>query len=188
MITKYSCNLKSIKSRNHNVIEYYKDWIDTDIQADLDPNRTGIVMIFQNISYNINIAASIRTHNAFLGNSVYIVGRRKYYCRGDVGTRHYEHVYHADTLQEVVEYLHSIGYKIYAVDNIMEYNPKNLLDESLPYKAAFVFGEENAGLSREEIELCDDMLYVQMYGSVRSMNVACCASVIEFEYSRQWRN
>ena len=69
----------------------------------------------------------------------------------------------------------------------MEYNTKLILDEKLPYKSAFVFGEEGPGLSQKDIELCDDMIYIGMYGSVRSLNVASAAAVIEFEYARQWK-
>ena len=78
--------------------------------------------------------------------------------------------------------------RIYAVDNIMEYNPKNILDIDFPKKSAFLFGEENTGLSKEELDLCDDMVYIEMFGSVRSLNVACAATVVEYEYSRRWRD
>ena len=187
MITKYSQGQMMIDSRKANVIDLYKKMRSDEIKADLQKNRSDVVLILQHIQYNINIGSAIRSNNAFLGKEVYVVGRRKYDIRSCAGTNHYENVYHADTLQEVIEYLHSLGYTIYAVDNIMEYNPVNLFDEELPKKSAFVFGEEGTGLSKEEIEMCDKMLYIGMYGSVRSLNVASAATVVEYEYSKQWR-
>jgi len=188
MITKYSYGQDKIQSKDANVIEQYKQSKTEEIRADLQSRRTDVVMILQHINYNINIGSVIRNNNAFLGKEVYIVGRRRYDKRGTAGTYHYEHVYHSDTLEEVVNYLHSLGYTIYAVDNIMDYNPVNILDEDFPKKSAFVFGEEGNGLSKREIELCDRMVYIQMFGSVRSLNVACAAAVVEYEYSRRWRD
>lgn len=186
MITKYSYG-QNIITGKENVIEYYKGQLAEEVRADLQPRRTDCVMILQHVNYNINIGSVIRSNNAFLGKEVYVVGRRRIDKRGTAGTYHYEHVYHSDTLDEVVDYLHSLGYTIYAVDNIMEYNPVNILDEDFPKKSAFIFGEEGSGLSKREIELCDKMIYIGMYGSVRSLNVACAATVIEYEYSRRWR-
>ena len=186
MITQYLFNdIPTGKSKN--TIDIYKSWMEKEIRADLDKRRTESILIFSNFQHNLNIACGIRSNNAFLGKSVYVIGKRRYDKRGSVGCHHYENVYHADTLQEVTEYLHSLGYTIYAVDNIMEYNPVNLFDEKLPKKSAFVFGEEGTGLSKEEIEMCDKMLYIGMYGSVRSLNVASAATVVEYEYSKQWR-
>lgn len=188
MITKYSYGQNKIISGNENVIDYYKGQLAEEVRADLQPRRTDCVMILQHINYNINIGTVIRSNNAFLGKEVYVVGRRRLDRRGSCGTLHYENVYHCDDLEEVIEYLHSLGYTIYAVDNIMEYNPENIADIRFPKKSAFLFGEEGPGLSKREIELCDKMVYIQMFGSVRSLNVACAATVVEYEYSRQWRN
>ena len=69
----------------------------------------------------------------------------------------------------------------------MEYSPINLMDVALPKRSAFVFGEEGPGLSRGAIDLCDNMLYIGMFGSVRSLNVAVAAGIVQYEYSRQWR-
>ena len=187
MITKYSYGQDTCNSEKANVIDYYKTWKTEEIRADLQENRSEAVMIFNNINYNINIGCAIRSNNAFLGKAVYIVGRRKYDKRSTAGMAHYEHVYHADTLEEVVDYLKHDGYIVYAVDNIDEYNPCNIMDINLPRKSAFVFGEEGPGLSAKDIILCDGMLSIGMYGSVRSLNVACAATVVQYEYCRQWR-
>lgn len=187
MITKYPYANDTIQSNRSNVIEYYRQWQTKEVRADLQKNRSDAIMIFQNISYNINIACSIRSNNAFLGKEIYICGRRKYDSRACVGTNHFENVYHADNLKEVIDHCHSLGYAVYAIDNIMEYNPINLMDMRFPQKSAFVFGEENAGLSQEDIELCDGMIYIGMYGSVRSLNVSVASGIILYEYTRQWR-
>lgn len=186
MIEQYGYGICECKSTKPNVIDFYQNWRAEDIRADLDARRTGIVMICENIGYNINIGCVVRSNNAFLGNSVYITGRRRVDTRSAVGCGHYEHVYHADTSIEVIEHLHKQEYVVYAVDNIEEYHPMNVMDVaySFPYKSAFVFGNEGVGLLPETIDACDEMVYINQMGSVRSLNVAQAAAIIEYEYSR----
>lgn len=188
MITQYSYGECVCKSNKPNVLDYYQKWKADEIRADLQKRRTDAIMIFDNIDYSINIGCGIRSNNAFLGKAVYVCGRRKYDKRSAAGTNHYENVYHADTVKEVIDHVHSLGYIVYAIDNIMEYDPINLLDVALPRRSAFVFGQEGAGLDRETIDLCDNMLFIGMYGSVRSLNVAVAAGIVQYEYTRQWRN
>ena len=170
-----------------NVQEIYKAHTQAEIRADLDERRTEMVSVFMNLSHDFNVASGIRSNNAFLGSEVYIVGRRQYDKRGCVGTYKYEHVFHADTLAELVDMLHGRGYTVFAVDNVPEFSPSSYWDVELPTKSAFVYGEEQRGLSSEDVSLCDACIYVEMPGSVRSLNVACAASVIMAEYSRRHR-
>lgn len=188
MIEPYTIHLSPHPDMSANVKEMYKSLTTAEIRADLDKHRTGLVNVFQNLTSDFNLASGIRSNNAFCGRKVYIVGRRKYDIRGTVGTRHYEHVYHADSFSEVLNQLHSDGYTVYAVDNVMDYHPKSIWDVKLPYKSAFVYGEEQRGLSDDVIRACDGMVFVENPGSVRSMNVACAASCVMMEYSRQHRD
>ena len=185
LISQYSYGLNQRASKNNNVIEIYKKWNADEVRADLNPKRSKLVNICQNLSGDFNIATIIRSNNAFLGSATYIVGRKKYDSRGCCGTNHYEHVYHADDFKEVVDKLHDEGYTVFAVDNWPQYHPKNLFDIKLPEKSAFCFGEERLGLSEDTISLCDDMVYINQVGSVRSLNVGCAASIIMYEYSKQ---
>lgn len=187
MITQYSYGMNQAASVNNNVIDRFKKWNAAEIRADLEPRRTDMVCIFENAGYNINIACGIRSNNAFLGREVYIVGRKRYDTRAGVGCNHYERVFHADDTQEVADKLHAEGYTIFAVDNIMECNPRNMWDVEFPEKTAFIFGNESEGITSDALGAADDMIYIQMDGSVRSLNVSCAASCVMAEYSRQHR-
>ena len=72
MIEQYSHGIHTEANLSNNVIERYKAWDAEEVRADLNPNRTELVTVFQNIGYNINIACAIRSNNAFLGKEVYI--------------------------------------------------------------------------------------------------------------------
>ena len=186
MITKYSYGQNVCQSAKNNVIERFKESCAAEVRADLMKNRSDMVLICENLDYNINIGSAIRANNAFLNKEVYVVGRRKIDTRSAVGMKHYENIYHADTVQEVVEKLHTEGYIVYAVDNVPEYNPQNIWDVDFPAKSAFLLGNEGDGITPESAALCDGCIYVQQYGSVRSLNVAQCAAVISYEYRRRY--
>ncbi len=188
MITQYSYGLNTKASQNNNVIDIYKKWNAEEVRADLQNRRTDLVNIVCQSRSDLNVSCVIRSSNAFLAKETYVVGRRRLDTRGAVGCNHYEKVFHADNLKEVVDKLHDLGYTVFAVDNIMECRPQNLWDAEIPRKSAFVYGNESDGLSQEDIELTDGMVYIQQDGAVRSLNVACAAACVMAEYSRRFRS
>lgn len=186
MITQYSYGLNTQASQNNNVVDIYKRWTAEEVRADLQEDRGGLVNVCLNLTHDFNKSSIIRAANCFLADSTYVVGRKRFDTRGAVGATHYEHVYHADTLGEVIDKLHEDGYHVFAVDNVMEYSPTSLWEADIPYKSAFVYGEESLGLSREAIEMCDSMVYVRQRGAIRSLNVAQAAACVMAEYTRRY--
>lgn len=187
-ITQYAVSLEPRNDMSRNVQDMYKRSLDAEIRADLFAKRSSAVNIIINSENDFNVATAIRTHNGFNGGELYIVGKRKYDRRGTVGTHNYSTIFHSPTHEEVFEKLRKDGYTIYAVDNMPEYNPTNIWDVEFPERSAFVYGTENAGLEKEVIDACDEMVFVEMYGSVRSFNLACTTAIVLGEYSRQHRN
>lgn len=174
-------------SAPRNVTNKYEGQTVAAIKEDLNQHRLPMVNICFNLTSDFNKSSIVRTNNAFLGDRVFLIGRKKFDRRGTVGTHHYENMYHETTFQPVWEQLKDEGYTIYAVDNIPEYNPRPVWEVDLPAKSAFVYGEEQTGLPLEAIKMCDDMLYIPQFGSVRSLNVGAAAAVMMGEYSRQHR-
>ena len=48
-----------------NVIDYYKEWENDQIKADLDTRRLPFIVGFENVSGAFNKASGIRNSNAF---------------------------------------------------------------------------------------------------------------------------
>ena len=187
MITQYSHGINTEANPSNNVIDIYKKWSAEEVRASLQPNRTSLVNICLNLDHGFNVGSIIRASNCFLAKETYVVGRKRFDARGGVGSKKYERVYHADTLDEVLEVLHPLGYTIFAVDNVEEYNPQNIFDADIPMKSAFVYGSEGDGLPKDAIDKCDEMVYIRQYGSIRSLNVAQAAACCMMEYSRRYQ-
>lgn len=184
-IEKYTTCTEILEGKSPNVVSYYAASTAAEIRADLQENRSQLVNVCMNLTSDFNKSSVIRASNAFLARSTYIVGKRKYDRRGTVGTHNYENIYHADELAEVVSLLKGEGYLVLAVDNQDKYNPVSMWDADIPEKTAFVYGEEQRGLSDEDIALCDGMVFIQQKGSVRSLNVAQAAACLMSEYTRR---
>lgn len=170
-----------------NVQSQFLNMEASQVKEALENGRSELVNICMNLTSDFNKSSVVRASNAFLCRETYMVGGRRYDRRGTVGMHHFEVLKHAETLEEVVDHLHSEGYVVYAVDNGPLLNPVALYDVDFPERSAFVYGEEQRGLSSEEIALCDEAVYIPQRGSVRSLNVAQAAAVMMSEYSRQHR-
>ncbi len=44
------------------------------------------------------------------------------------------------------------------------------------------FGQEQTGLTQEVIDLCQHMVYISQYGSVRSLNVGVASGIAMYDY------
>ena len=50
-----------------------------------------------------------------------------------------------------------------------------------------ILGSEETGLSAELLKVCNDLLYIPMYGRIESLNVSVAASLLVYEVVRQRR-
>jgi len=167
-----------------NVVDFYKYWTTDAIIADLDSKRHNFSVLCANIQGDFNIGTVIRNANAFLAREVIIYGKRKFMPNGTVGTHHYTHFKHVKEINELNE-LRSDDFYIIGVDNIP--GAEAIDDIQLPTDKhiIFAFGEENSGLTPEMLAICDALVYIKQFGSVRSLNVGSAAGIIMYEYCRR---
>jgi tRNA G18 (ribose-2'-O)-methylase SpoU len=169
-----------------NVVDYFKEWETEAIKAELSKNRADAVAICFNLSSDFNKGSVLRALNAHNLKELWLIGKTKWHRRGSVGTHHYSTMKHSEDWESVFAELRADGYTILAVDNTE--GAESIYDQDFPAKTAFVFGEEMAGLSKEVIEACDALIYIEQYGSVRSMNISQAAAICFYEYRRGHRS
>ena len=81
-----------------NVVDAYRYWTMEAIVADLDRRRHPFHVAIENWQHDLNIGSIVRSANAFLAESVHIVGRRRWNKRGAMVTDRYQHVVHHDDI------------------------------------------------------------------------------------------
>ena len=70
------------------------------------------------------------------------------------------------------------GYVIVAVEQ--DARSKDFKTFEKKEKTAFVFGEETKGLTKELLDMCDEILEIPMQGEKESLNVSVSAGIILF--------
>jgi tRNA G18 (ribose-2'-O)-methylase SpoU len=147
-------------------------------------------LMLLNLDGNMNIAMSIRSAAVLGCSDVWIVGRRSYDARPEVGAKNYIRVHKIDSLGEnPSEFLESLGVQPY----LIEQGGQALEDMKFPMREGkppcFIMGSESHGIDEKILKSLADVprITISQYGLVRSLNVSIAASIVMYEYLRQWR-
>lgn len=165
-----------------NVVDAYRYWSMEAIVADLDARRHPFHVAIENWQHDMNIGSIVRTANAFLAETVHIVGRRRWNKRGAMVTDRYQHVIHHETVADLVDWAAERGIPVIGVDNVEGSRP---IDElPLPERCVLLFGQEGPGLSDEAIAASERVVEIRQFGSTRSINASAAAAIVMHEWVR----
>ena len=89
-----------------------------------------------------------------------------------------------DTAAAAVQSLRDEGFTTYGVETVDGAASPWQVQFSFP--AAFVFGNEALGVSREALDQCDAFVQLPCFGRKNSINVGNCAAVVFFQAVEQW--
>jgi 23S rRNA (guanosine2251-2'-O)-methyltransferase len=85
-------------------------------------------------------------------------------------------------VKTAIFHLKSAGFQIIATTEKAE---KSYYDLNYVKPTAIIMGAEDTGISRTNIELCDEQVKIPVCGKISSLNVSAAASVLMFEILRQ---
>jgi len=172
-----------------NVHDNLKNLTENEIQKHYAKHSCSAAVGGMHIQGDFNLGNVIRSANFFGFKEVFYVGGKKSYDRrSTVGTHHYIPV---NFLRTEEEFLASIKdkYSLVCVENnTPKYSWKtiSLYDKDafgeLILPPLFLFGEEQLGIPESMLDACGYVLTIPPFGSVRSMNVGSCASIIMAMY------
>lgn len=86
------------------------------------------------------------------------------------------------SIRNTIKMLQNEGYSVVAAT---EKSRKLLYDTDFTRPTAIVLGNEERGVSKEVLKLCDEQLAIPMIGHIESLNVSAAAAVMLFEVVRQ---
>ncbi|HNQ37661.1 MAG TPA: RNA methyltransferase [Prolixibacteraceae bacterium] len=96
----------------------------------------------------------------------------------------WEYAAHAS---DVVSHLHTLGYRVYAVEQVENSIP---LPAFLPLpgeKIALIFGNEVKGVQQEVVDLCDGAIEIPQFGTKHSFNVSVSAGIVLWDITQKIR-
>lgn len=167
---------------SRNLVDEFKGQEVEAIRKDLAARRRPFATLILNIDYDLNISTIVRTHNAFCGQEIFYIGRRRFNRKGCVGTYLYENITHFATLEEAKQHIPS-DYTWVGVDNRPGSVPINTF--RWPERPLLIFGHEKGGLDflPDLPYHCSSIVMIPQTGSVRSLNVGVAAGITMYDLS-----
>ncbi|MBC8238296.1 MAG: RNA methyltransferase [Helicobacteraceae bacterium] len=157
-------------------------------QSSLDDLDEGVLML-DNITSTENIGAIARSMAA-LGVRSYLIpstsphpyGRRA--LRVSMGyVSKLKYTVYDDIFSTVLE-LKQRGYRIFAAE--VDENATFLKDVAVPKKWVLLMGHEGRGISQEILDVCDEVVSIEMQEDVKSFNVGVAASLIMYQFKNRY--
>ena len=155
--------------------------------------KTPVIAVLENIRSAYNVGSVFRTADAFLLEAIYITG---YTCTpphkeikktalGAEDTVEWKH--YANAAEAIIS-LKEQGYKVYAVEQVVNSISLQNLNFSAKEKVAFIFGNEVSGVEVSTIALSDGCVEIPQFGTKHSLNIATAAGVVLWEATKPSRS
>ena len=167
-----------------NVIDKYKDWSEEEIGADLRMTAHPFAVLFENWVGDFNLSTGIRNANGFNAREIFYLGNRKWDKRGAQGVYNYSPVQWLSTIEEVDAL--KKRYVFIGIDNIPGSIPMETFQ--YPVNSLLLFGEEGTGLTPGMQAMCQQILHISMFGSVRSFNCGVASGIAMHDLVSKYRH
>lgn len=153
-------------------------------------DKTPIVVVLENIRSAYNVGSVFRTADAFLIESICIIGYsakppHKEIKKTALGAEDSVQWRHFKTSFEAIEELRKEGFKIYAIEQTEGSLKLQALKFKSNEKIALIFGNEVTGVEQSTIQLSDGCIEIPQLGMKHSLNIATAAGVVLWEFVRR---
>jgi tRNA G18 (ribose-2'-O)-methylase SpoU len=167
-----------------NVVDKYKDSSEEDIRRDLRSSAYPFAVCFENLIGDFNIATGIRNANAFNAKEVFYIGDKKFDRRGMCGVHNYTEIKWLSTVDELKDL--QDRYTFIGSDNIA--GAVSLATYTWPPNPLIIFGSEEVGLTPQMQSMCQELVYIEQFGSVRSLNVGTASGIMMNDFVSKYRH
>lgn len=149
-----------------------------------EPGKHRLIMVLDGLKPSFNIGKIIRSAEVFGAQEIHIIGTPLFDPSPAKGAFKRIPCFFYDNFNQCKSRLDELGFTLFALCPSHE---NYLQNYALPEKTAFVVGHEEFGLSFDYARFSDIVpLSIQQFGLTESLNVAVCASICMYEYSRQY--
>ncbi len=164
-----------------NVIDEFKELPNDEICKRLDERSNEFAVLMTHVSGDFNIGTVLRSANFHGARDFFYCGRRKFDRRGCVGVHNYTKMQYLENIQNILQL--KDRYTLVGLENNI---PRTIsihqFDWKLPKPPCIVVGEECNGVPEDILSMCDVLVEIPNFGSVRSMNVGVASSIAMYDY------
>ena len=159
-----------------------------DVKSFKSIKKTPLIIVLDNIRSLNNIGSIFRTCDAFLVSKIYLCGitakppNRKINKTALGSTDSVEWEYFKSIIK-LIEKLKSEGVKIWSIEQVeraQKLNHIEKIDRKLMH--AIVFGNEINGVDQKIIDISENTIEIDQYGTKHSLNVTVAAGIVIWKF------
>ena len=159
-----------------------------DVKSFKSIKKTPLIVVLDNIRSLNNIGSIFRTCDAFLVSKIYLCGitakppNRKINKTALGSTDSVEWEYFKSTIK-LIEKLKSKGVKIWSIEQVERAQKLNYIEKiDSKLKHAIVFGNEIKGVDQKIIDISENTIEIDQYGTKHSLNVSVTAGIVIWKF------
>ena len=159
-----------------------------DVKSFKSIKKTPLIVVLDNIRSLNNIGSIFRTCDAFLVSKIYLCGitakppNRKINKTALGSTDSVEWEYFKSTIK-LIEKLKSEGVKIWSIEQVERAQKLNNIEKiDSKLKHAIVFGNEIKGVDQKIIDISENIIEIDQYGTKHSLNVSVAAGIVIWKF------
>ena len=159
-----------------------------DIKSFKSIKKTPLIVVLDNIRSLNNIGSIFRTCDAFLVSKIYLCGitakppNRKINKTALGSTDSVEWEYFKSTIK-LIEKLKSEGVKIWSIEQVERAQKLNGIEKiNSKVMHAIVFGNEIKGVDQKIIDISENTIEIDQYGTKHSLNVSVAAGIVIWKF------
>ena len=144
------------------------------------------ILVLDNLKPDYNIGKIFRSSDAFGVKEIHLVGIDYFDPGPAVGSFKWVPAKFQKNFDDTYNELSSQGYTLFALE---PFGGELVTQAKLPKKSAFILGHEQFGMSFKQSDYPEiKTLTIPQFGKVQSLNVSVAASLMLYEYVRQFGN
>jgi len=176
-------NIEGLPEDTRAIQERYRGWANDLVKQDLQENNNGFSVLMMQLAHDFNIGTVVRNGNSFgMKNFFYYGPKKKWDRRSSIGTYLYSVIDHLKEFDQIIALKEK--YCFVALEQSDKSVPINTFDWNIcgDKEPLIIIGEEGCGLSEEMLAICDHVIEIPSFGSVRSLNAGCASSIAMYDY------
>lgn len=166
----------------YNVVDDFKNLSKEQIKAQLKATAFPYAVCFENVINDFNMATGIRNANAFNAREIFYIGDKRFDRRGMCGVHNYSDLKWLASLDDLVALKKE--YVFVGIDNVAGSIP--ISSHCWKKNTLMIFGSEGVGLTPVTKKMCDAIVHINQFGSVRSLNVGTASGIIMHDFINRY--
>lgn len=149
-----------------------------------EPGVHSFVVVLDHLKAGFNAPKIFRSADAFGAHEIHLVGIPPFETAPARGSFRKVPARFHDRIETALADLRDRDYTLIALDPTVD---RSLHEIELPEHSAFLFGHEEFGFTFDPATESDiTAVRIPQFGQVQSLNVSIAASIVMYEYVRQW--